>query len=63
MYYPYENQHRYQGQGPRRMMTVLGSGGMLLKPDMVRIQLEVVTSSENVQEAQQKNAQIGRAHV
>lgn len=55
MYYPYENQ--YHDPNKQRVMTVIGNGQLSVRPDTVHIQLEVVTNSDSVQEAQQENAE------
>lgn len=50
MYYPsYRND-------PPRVMTVIGTARLFRKPDMVTIQLEVLTENKQLQQAQQENA-------
>lgn len=53
MYYPYVQQYTHQ---QRRVMTVTGIGNLSVAPDTVQIQLEVHTESQQLSQAQQKNA-------
>ncbi|WP_143051235.1 SIMPL domain-containing protein [Salipaludibacillus aurantiacus] len=55
MYYPYPVPAR---QDFSRLMTVNGSASLSVKPDTVSIQLEVVTESDSLMEAQQENTLI-----
>ncbi|WP_404451586.1 SIMPL domain-containing protein [Virgibacillus necropolis] len=53
MYYPNMKQYR---QDFSRVMTVTGNASLPFDPDKVSIQLEVVTESEQLSQAQQENA-------
>jgi uncharacterized protein YggE len=54
MYYPYMQMPRHH----RRIMTVTGIGNVSIAPDIVRIQLEVITENKQLQRAQQENASV-----
>lgn len=54
MYYPYIQMPRHH----RRIMTVTGIGNVSIAPDIVRIQLEVITENKQLQRAQQENASV-----
>ncbi|TCP29489.1 hypothetical protein EV207_110110 [Scopulibacillus darangshiensis] len=53
MYYSYAEQHR---QDSPRVMTANGEASLLVKPDIVSIQLEVMTENKSLSQAQQENA-------
>ncbi|RDW19736.1 SIMPL domain-containing protein [Oceanobacillus chungangensis] len=62
MYYPYQyptnteyRQAQHQSQA-RRVMTVTGNGQISVEPNIVTVQLEVVTENESLRLAQQENA-------
>ncbi|WP_085524421.1 SIMPL domain-containing protein [Tuberibacillus sp. Marseille-P3662] len=55
MYYPYGELYR---QDASRIMTVNGDASFSVEPDTVSIQLEVVTKSERLNQAQQENTHI-----
>src|SRR5690625_4086195 len=55
MYYQNENQFRHKSR--QRVMTVIGTGQLSMRPDSVNILLEVITHSENLQEAQRENTE------
>ncbi|MFC5590630.1 SIMPL domain-containing protein [Sporosarcina soli] len=54
MYYPYMQMPRHH----RRIMTVTGIGNVSIAPDIVRIQMEVITENKQLQRAQQENASV-----
>lgn len=53
MYYPYAELNR---QDPSRVMTVNGNASLSVAPDTVSLQLEVMTETELLNQAQQENA-------
>lgn len=55
MYYPYVSQ--LTNQLPR-VMTVTGVGNLFVAPNIVQIQLEVITENEQLIKAQQENAYV-----
>ena len=55
MYYPYVQEINRQ---ERRVMTVTGVGKLSVEPNIVRIQLEVITENNELRQAQQENSNI-----
>nr|GGG83687.1 hypothetical protein GCM10011398_31570 [Virgibacillus oceani] len=54
MFYPYIPQYREQLES--RVMTVTGNASLSVEPNVVTIQLEVVTENDELKVAQQENA-------
>ncbi|WP_067724708.1 SIMPL domain-containing protein [Oceanobacillus damuensis] len=58
MYYPYVPHYRQpEPNVKRRTLRVTGEGSVSVQPDIARVQLEVITESESLRQAQQENAQ------
>lgn len=55
LYYPYVQQFRQRQ--PSRVMIVTGTANISVQPNIVTIQLEVVTENDELTKAQQENAQ------
>lgn len=53
MYYPYMRQNTMQ----KRLMTIIGNDSITVQPDMVTIQLAIVTENEDLQIAQLENTE------